>query len=128
MKKILLLDDEPDFLGLMKMRLEANNYQVATASNGIDFFEKLDNEKPDIVLIDILMPGVNGYQVCEGLKNNKATADIPIILISGHDLEHKGIVDRCIKLGIYAFLTKPVDSLELVATIEKALRKNAREQ
>jgi len=68
------------------------------------------------------MPDINGYQVCEGLKSRKSTANIPAILLTGKDLEHKGIVNRCLNLGVHAFLAKPVDSLELVAAIEKALR------
>ena len=123
MKKILMLDDNPDFVEVIKTRLEANNYEVITASSGKDFFRKINDDKPDVVLVDILMPDINGYQVCEGLKKQKGTADIPVILLTGKELEHKGIVDRCLKLGVEAFLLKSADAQELIATIENVLKK-----
>ena len=123
MKKILILDDDPDFAELMKTRLEANNYDITTASGGKDFFEKISNDLPDIILVDILMPDINGYQVCEALKDSKSTAGIPVIILTGQDLEHDGIVNRCLKIGVEAFLSKPVDTQELLTTIERLLQK-----
>jgi CheY-like chemotaxis protein len=122
-KKILLLDDEPDFVKVIKARLEANNYDVITASNGKEALEKVESDKPDAILLDILMPDMDGYQVCESLKQEKKTADIPIILLTGKELEPRGIDERCLKLGIDAFLPKLVEAKDLLAKIEEVLKK-----
>jgi len=121
-KKIFLLDDEPDFVKVIKARLEANNYEVITASNGKEALERIESDNPDAIILDILMPQMDGYQVCERLRQGKKTADIPIILLTGKDLEPRGIDERCLKLGINAFLPKLVDAKELLAKIEEVLK------
>jgi putative two-component system response regulator len=88
--------------------------------------EKIENDKPDAILLDILMPQMDGYQVCERLKQGEKTADIPIILLTNKDLEPRGIDDRCLKLGIDAFLPKLADAKELLAKIEEVLKINQR--
>lgn len=122
-KKIFLIDDEPNFVEMIKTRLEANNYEVITAFNGKEVMGKIANDKPDVILLDILMPEMDGYQVCERLKQGEKTADIPIILLTNKDLEPKGIAEKCLKLGIDAFLSKLVDAKELLVTIEGVLKK-----
>jgi len=122
-KKILILDDEPDFVEVIKIRLEANGYEVIAASTAKDFFKEVKDSKPDLALIDILMPHMNGYQVCENLKGTKATASLPIVLLTGKELVPGGIIDRCLKLGVDAFLPKLADAQELLATIEKVSKK-----
>ena len=125
-KKIFLLDDEPDFVKVIKARLEANNYEVITASNGKEALERIESDNPDAIILDILMPQMDGYQVCERLRQGKKTADIPIILLTAKDLEPRGIDDRCLKLGIDAFLSKLADVKELLAKIEEVLKINQR--
>ena len=123
-KKVFLLDDNPDFVSVTKIRLESNNYEVITATDGKEALEKIKDAKPDVILLDILMPEMDGYQVCECLKEEQKTADIPIILLTGKDLEPRGIEDRCSKLGIDAFLRKPVHAKELLAKIDEVLKIN----
>ncbi len=121
MKKILLLDDNPEFVEVIKIRLEANNYSVSATSDSQDFFQISEKEKPDLIILDIIMPGVDGYQICEQLRKEKSTANIPIILLTGKELEPSGINDRCLKLGIEGFLLKPIDAKDLLAKIDEVL-------
>jgi len=119
MKKILLIDDNQDFVELLKQRLEGNNYSVVASSNPKQIIKLAEKEEPDLIILDIVMPEMNGYQVCESLKQGAATIKIPIILITGQDLTPDSIVDRCLKLGVEAFFLKPVDSKALLAKIEE---------
>lgn len=123
-KKILVIDDEPNFLEVTKVRLEANNYSVVTISDAKEVLQTVEKEVPDIILLDIVMPNMDGYLVCEQLKQGEITRNIPIILLSGKDLEPRGINERCIELGVEDFLIKPVDTQELLGKIEEVLKKN----
>jgi CheY-like chemotaxis protein len=120
--KILIVDDEPDFVNLLRVRLEANGYEVIDASNGEEGFKKAEAENPDIILLDIIMPDMNGYQICEQLKQEEKTRNIPIILITGKELEPRNINERCLKLGVEGFLSKPLDSKELLDKIRGVLK------
>jgi CheY-like chemotaxis protein len=122
-KKIFLIDDEPAFIEMIKVRLEANNYEVITAFNGKEAMEKIEHDKPNVILLDISMPQMNGYQICERLKQGEKTADIPIILLTNKDLEPHGIVEKCLKLGVDAFMSKLAEAKELLVTIEEVLNK-----
>lgn len=123
MKKIMLLDDNPDAIEVTKMRLEKNNYSVIGFSDAKDFFEAVEKEMPDLVILDIVMRDMNGYQVCERLKQKKETENISIILLTGKELEPKGIAERCLDLGANAFLLKPVDSDVLLGKIKEIIGK-----
>ncbi|MFH1593646.1 MAG: response regulator [Candidatus Omnitrophota bacterium] len=117
-KKILLVDDNKGFVEILKMRLEASKYSVVITSDAKEVLPLAEKGKPDIIILDIVMPDMNGYEVCEALKHGKTTSHIPIILLSGKDLEPKGIDQRCYKLGIEHFFTKPPDTNELLAKIK----------
>lgn len=123
-KKILVIDDEPDFLEIIKVRLEANDYSVVAISDAKEVLQTAEKELPDIILLDIVMPNMDGYLVCEQLKQGEITRNIPIILLTGKDLEPRGINERCTELGAEDFLIKPVDTQELLGKIEKVLKKN----
>lgn len=121
-KKILVVDDEAQLVDMVKIRLEANNYLVLTAYDGQEAIEKARKDKPDLILLDIVMPDMNGYQICSHLKQNKNTVNIPILLLTGKELEPKGISERCINLGVEGSLLKPVDSKELLDKIREVLK------
>jgi two-component system, cell cycle response regulator len=118
--KILIVDDEPLNVKLMKANLLSGRYQTISAFSGEEALEKVESDSPDLILLDIMMPGMNGYEVTERLKNNPATRDIPIILITaldGSDNKIKGL-----ESGADEFLNKPVNMAELLARVKSLLR------
>lgn len=115
-KKILVVDDEVDLLNIAKTFLEYKGYEVITATNGDEALEKASSEKPDATILDILMPGKDGFEVCRALKANPATTSIPIILstVLGREEDRtKGLA-----AGADAYLTKPYN-FEVAAVIIK---------
>ena len=119
-KKILLVDDEIQLADMVKMRLEANNYDVITASGGIEGLEKAEKDDPDLILLDILMPGMDGYQTLEKLKENSETKSIPVIMLTA-----KGQADdltRSVSLGAIDYVVKPFSPVKLLEKIKRALQ------
>jgi len=115
-KKILVIDDEPAIADLIKINLEADGYEVDTALDGMEGIEKAKASPPDVITLDVLMPGMNGFQVMELLKKNPGTADIPVIFISIVEGPQK---DRGFHLGAVDFLTKPIEYGELLKSLKK---------
>ena len=116
-KKILVVDDEPHIVKVVKSRLEANGYAVVTASNGEEAIVKAQHEKPGLIILDVLMPGLNGFEVLEKLKQDKATSYIPIIMLTC-----EGQTDNIFKaqeLGVADYLIKPFDAKEMMGLIER---------
>jgi two-component system phosphate regulon response regulator PhoB len=122
MKKILVVDDEMDALEAIKHRLEARNYSVLTCYNAKEVLGICEREMPDAILLDIAMPEMNGYEICELLKKGSKTKNIPIILVTGERLEPKSITDRCLQLGANSFILKPMDIEDLFAKIKEVLK------
>ena len=119
-KRILLVDDEPDFLNLTKMRLEHSGYKVLPASRGKEGLEILERESADLVLLDILMPDMDGLEVSRHIKRMKHMAATPIIFFTGKNSVADKI--RGLKEGASDYITKPVDNEELLARIESTLK------
>ena len=118
-KRILLVDDEPDFLNLTKMRLEHSGYEVLPASGGKEGLQILEREGSDLVLLDILMPDMDGLEVSRHIKRMKHMAATPIIFFTAQNSVADKI--RGLKEGVSDYITKPVDNEELLARIESAL-------
>jgi len=121
-KKILVIDDETDLIMMVQMRLEANGYEVLSANDGEEGLEKAKSENPDLILLDVMMPKMDGYMVCSSLKNDEQFKKIPIILFTGKaqdDFEEVGKKARA-----DAFITKPFDPSDLLAKIEELLKKS----
>ncbi|MDD5136788.1 MAG: response regulator [Candidatus Omnitrophica bacterium] len=119
-KKVLVVDDEPYMLEILKTRLESSGYGVITAVNGEDCLKKAADVIPDLILMDILLPGMSGFEVAKRLKENDLTKDIPIIMVTalmGEDAVAKGL-----KSGATYFISKPFDSQELLDEIKKSLK------
>ena len=118
--KILIVDDDPLNVKLLAAKLPAKRYDILKAYDGEQALEKVAAESPDLILLDIMMPGIDGYQVTRTLKNDPATRDIPVVLVTaldGADDKIKGL-----KAGADEFLNKPVNSAELTARVKSFLR------
>jgi len=121
MKTILLVDDEPDIRFSIKIGIEAlcSEYQVSSVNDGISCFEYLDsNKKPDVILLDIMMPGMNGFQVAEKIKNNEKWKDIPIIFITAY--ESNDVAEKAKQIGT-DIIQKPYELADLIAKINKII-------
>lgn len=104
-KKILVVDDEPDFVSMIKMRLESSGYEVITSSNGKEGLEKVDSEKPDVVFLDILMPELNGLEALKRIKQKNK--DLPVYIITAFSNEERFKEAR--DLGASGFIVKSGD-------------------
>ncbi len=121
-QKILIVDDELDTLVPLKRTLEAGDYQVIEASNGMEAIEKTRSEQPDLILLDLMMPGMDGIEVCKVLKEDPTTDDIPVIMLTAKgDIEDK---IGGIETGADDYVTKPFDLGELKARIKMILRRS----
>jgi len=121
-KKILLVDDEEDVLRTVGFRLQSSGYEVITASDGMEGLEKAHSEKPDLVILDLMLPKMDGYKVCAFLKKDTRYRNIPIIMFTAKagDLDKK----LGLEVGADAYVMKPFEPPELVKTVEDLLAKN----
>ena len=117
---ILIVDDEPDILEFLCYNLEKEGYTVGTASNGEAGLEKAIAQKPDLILLDIMMPEMDGIEVCQRLKSNPATETIPIIFITAK-VSKEGKLEG-LDAGAVDYITKPIDLDETLARIHTQLR------
>jgi len=113
--KVLLVDDDPVILKLLQVNFEMEGYTVMTAADGVEGLEKARSERPDIVLLDIMMPRMDGLQVTQALKGDDSTKDIPIILLSAKAQASDVQAGR--DMGADDYLTKPFDPLELLERV-----------
>jgi two-component system, NtrC family, response regulator GlrR len=115
--KILLVDDEKDLLRLWKLRLESKNYQVAVAASGEEALATFSTFKPDVVLTDLRMPGIDGLALFEAIRNlNKS---VPVIIITAHGSIPEAV--EATRQGVFSFLTKPIEGAALLQEIDKAI-------
>ncbi len=120
MKKILVIDDYPDNVFLLQDRLEHEGFEVIKAYDGEMGIHKAINEQPDLILLDIMMPGVSGYDVCKSLSMKEETKLIPIILLTA--LTEADNLKAGLQAGAFDYIKKPFNKTELVARINSALR------
>ena len=118
--RILIVDDEEEFLELMRSALEIRGFEVVTASNAVEAGMELAGKLPELVLMDIRMPGINGFQACEAIKRNPATKDVPIIIISA--LSNDADIKKGRKMGVTDYFVKPVDMEKLINRIKEILK------
>ena len=118
-KKILVIDDEPEMVDMLRIRLEDEGYGIITALNGEEGLKKAEGDHPDLILLDILLPGMSGLEVAKRLRESKATKDVPIIMVTaliGGDAMRTGL-----KSGAAYFISKPFDPEELLTQIKSAI-------
>lgn len=119
-KKILLVDDERDLLEIVKMRLEASGYKVLTALDGQEGFDMAKREKPDLVILDLMLPKIDGYKVCRMLKFDEKYKKIPIILFTARAQEADKKLGE--EVGADAYITKPFEPEVLLEKIKELVK------
>lgn len=118
--KVLIVDDEADYLMITKLNLEeTNNYEVMTLANSKDVLSCVHNFKPDVILLDMLMPKFGGVEVCELLNNDPVGVEIPIVVVSALDKNEDKV--KAYRVGVVDYISKPAGKDVLIAKIEKAL-------
>ena len=120
MKKILLVDDEKDMVELVASRLKASNYTVILAYDGQEALDKAHKEKPDLIILDLMLPKIDGYKVCAMLKHDVRYSSIPIILFTARAQELDKVTDEEVKAD--AYITKPFEAQALLAKIKELLK------
>jgi two-component system alkaline phosphatase synthesis response regulator PhoP len=125
MKKIALVDDDVDFSEATKLLLQSKGYEVVLAHDGKEGLDMIRSERPDLIILDVMMPEMNGYDVCVVLKEDEALKDIPVILLTAVDQaffrttysKHMGLMTEADE-----YIAKPVASEDLVACVESFMR------
>ena len=117
--RILCIDDDPDILQYVKMNLELEGFEAETASNGIEALEIAAKSPPALVLLDVMMPGMDGYEVCQKLKNMEITRNIPVIFLTA--LKEEGDEARGLGLGAVDYITKPFNPEVVKARVKNHL-------
>ena len=118
-KKLLLVDDSSTNNMLIKSYFEEENYTVLTAEDGPTALDILNSEMPDLILLDIMMPGMDGYQVLTKIKSNPVTRRIPVIVVSAKD--KKADITKAFELGAIDYITKPVGLGNLFEIVERLI-------
>ena len=117
---VLVVDDNAQNLELLVVYLESLGCKIATATDGIKAMEKVRQVPPDLILLDIMMPRMSGFEVCRKLKSDPQTRDIPIIMVTA--LNELSDIERGVECGTDDFISKPVNRLELTTRVRSLLR------
>ena len=122
-KEILIIDDEPGIVVLVQFLMEQQGYHVMTAIRGEDALDLIDHYKPDLVLLDIMLPGIDGYEVCEIVRLNPDYRDVKIVFFTAKGRETE--IAKGLALGADAYIAKPYSNAELVAKVKELLEKTS---
>ena len=125
-RKILIVEDDRDIVEMITYNLRADGYEVLSAFTGKDGITLARRERPDLIILDIMLPVMDGFEVCRVLKSTEATACVPIIILSAKSQETDKIVG--LELGADDYVTKPFSPRELIARIKAVLRRNQERQ
>ena len=120
-KRILIVDDEEDIVSVLKFRLEANNYAVLSASEGQEGLNRARAEKPDLIILDLMLPKLDGYKVCRMLKFDESYKSIPIIMFTAR--AQKKDEELGMEMGADAYVVKPFEPEILLGKIKELLTK-----
>jgi CheY-like chemotaxis protein len=119
--KILVVDDEPTIVRLMEFILARQGHEMIVAVNGEEALEKIRSQQPDLVLLDIMMPRIDGYEVAQRLRADPATATLPIIMLSAKAQEED--IRRGVEVGVDEYVTKPFSPDHLVQVVSEYLKR-----
>lgn len=125
-EKILLIDDELHIIELLKYNLEINGYKVFYALSGKEGLKLAIDKKPDLILLDVMLPEMDGFDVCKEIKKNETISNIPIIMLTAKSEEFDKILG--LELGADDYITKPFSVRELLARVKAVLRRNSKEE
>ena len=117
---VLLVDDNPQNIELLQAFLESLPVKLVTAIDGVDALEKVAEVNPDLILLDVMMPRMSGFQVCKRLKSDPKTKDIQILMVTA--LNELGDIEQANECGTDDFVSKPVNKLELLTRVKSLLR------
>ncbi len=120
-KKILVVEDEESLLKLESILLTSKGYEVTGVSNGLAALESLAQSKPDLVLLDIMLPAMDGFEVCQRIKSDPATRDIPVVMLTAK--KSREDMARGQQVGADWYITKPFKSANVIETIQRFLNK-----
>ena len=118
-KQVLVCDDDPVILRLVQVNLELEGFDVLLADNGESAIEVATAEHPDLVILDIMMPRLDGYQTCQRLKGAETTKDIPVVFLSAK--AQQSDIEKGREYGVEEYLTKPFDPNDLVDVVQRLL-------
>ncbi len=116
-KKILAVDDEPSIVRLVQVNLQRAGYEVVTAFDGKQALEKIESEKPDLVVLDVMMPYMDGFEVLQRLRKDPATRELPVIMLTAKAQDQD--VFRGWTSGVDCYLTKPFNPMELISFVKR---------
>ncbi|MFW6097205.1 MAG: response regulator [Chloroflexota bacterium] len=120
---VLVVDDEPMARTLLRLMLVRAGFDVVEAEDGFDALDKLKDGSPDVMILDVMMPGIDGFVVCETVRSTPKTSDLPIIMLSAKtDLES---VNKGLELGADKYLTKPISPEELTRQVRDVLQERS---
>jgi two-component system, OmpR family, alkaline phosphatase synthesis response regulator PhoP len=125
LSKILIVEDDPSSRRLLEYILKKADYEVISASNGLQGLRKARDEKPDMVILDIMLPGIDGYEVCDRLRSEEETANLPIMMLSSKVRE----IDKetGLKIGADDYLSKPAPPSVILQKVKAILESRNRE-
>lgn len=118
-KRILIVDDEPDLTRILTILFEAFGYQTQTATDGVQALSAARTDPPDLIVMDVMMPGLNGYEACAKLKKDPATARVPIIMLSAKAQQTDRLMG--IDAGADAYLSKPFENALLLQKVRELI-------
>jgi DNA-binding response OmpR family regulator len=122
-RKVLIVDDEPNIVTALEFLLRRSGYDVRLATNGAEALEQVDAYRPDVVLLDVMMPLKSGYEVCQRMRERPDLAHIRIVMLSAKGSEAE--INKGLSLGADLYITKPFSTQELVATIDRLFEQGA---
>lgn len=120
MKKILVVDDDPYILMSLEFLMKKNGYQVMIARNGAEALEAINSNKPELILLDIMMPDVDGYSICKYVKSKKELKGIHIVFVSAKTKETD--IQKGLELGASLYITKPFSTRELMKKVNELMQ------
>jgi DNA-binding response OmpR family regulator len=118
--RVLIADDNPQGAELLEAYLGETDYDIETAADGEETLRKVRSWRPDLILLDVMMPKISGFEVCKRLRADPATRDIAVLMVTA--LDQPSDVDRAVDVGTDDFLTKPINKADLLLRVRAALR------
>ncbi len=116
---VLVVDDEPLTQDLLRLMLEPAGFRVSGAEDGLEALQMVEKECPDVMILDVMMPGMDGITVCKTLRRNANTADLPIVMLSGKT--QLGAVEEGLQAGANRYLPKPMSRMDLIQNLREVL-------